>query len=113
MTTPGDGFHVDVTALKDAGLGLADLLAALEELKVEDIDCQRSFVGHTALADSYESFTTRWNVGVENLTKDGKQLSQRLVNAAGAYIEIDTAHQHQLSGLLEGLGDDPAIESME
>ena len=49
----------------------------------------------------------------ENLTKDGKGLSQRLVSAAGAYIEIDTQHQHQLTGLLDGLGDDPATESME
>lgn len=113
MTTPGDGFHVDVDALKDAGLGLADLLAALDELKVEDIDCQRTFIGHPGLADSYDSFTTRWNIGVANLTKDGQQLSRRLINAAGAYIEIDTAHQHQLTGLLDGLGTDPATESME
>lgn len=48
-----DGFHVDVDALKDAGLGLADLLGMLDELKVEDIDCDRSFIGHTGLADSY------------------------------------------------------------
>lgn len=113
MTAPGDGFHVDVNALKDAGLGLADLLTALDKLKVEDIDCQRSFIGHSGLADSYTSFTDRWNIGVDNLTKDGKALSQRLVDAAGAYIEIDTAHQHQLTGLLDGLGDDPAVESME
>jgi hypothetical protein len=31
----------------------------------------------------------------------------------GSPREIDTAHQHQLTGLLDGLGDDPAVESME
>lgn len=73
----GEGFHVDVDALKEAGLGLADLLAILDELAVEDIDCDRRFVGHKGLADAYESFTTRWNVGVENLTQDGQELSRR------------------------------------
>ena len=54
MTTPGDGFHVHVNALKDVGLGLADLLAALDAFKVvEDIDRRRTFLGHTGLADSY------------------------------------------------------------
>lgn len=108
-----DGFHVDVDALKDAGLGLADLLGMLDDLKVEDIDCDRKFIGHKGLADAYESFTTRWAIGVENLTKDGKTLSQRLVDAAGAYITIDAAHQHNLNGILEGLGADPAARSME
>jgi hypothetical protein len=109
---PSEGFHVDVDALKEAGLGLSDLLGMLNELKVEDIDCERTFLGHKGLADSYESFTSRWQVGVGNLTKDGQQLSRRLVNAAGAYIEIDQAHQHTLNGLLDGTGTDPGAESM-
>ncbi|TVT18043.1 hypothetical protein FNH05_35745 [Amycolatopsis rhizosphaerae] len=110
---PGEGFHVDVDALKEAGLGLSDLLGSLDELEVEDIDCERTFLGHKGLADSYESFTSRWQAGVANLTKDGQQLSRRLINAAGAYIEIDQAHQHTLNGLLDGGGADPAVESME
>ncbi|GAA3561263.1 hypothetical protein GCM10022222_51280 [Amycolatopsis ultiminotia] len=94
-----DGFTVDVDALKDAGLGLADLLAELKELKVEDIDCDRVFVGHGGLADAYGSFCSRWQVGVENLTKDGDGLAKRLINAAGMYIEADQAAVGDLGGL--------------
>jgi hypothetical protein len=107
-----DGFVVDVEALKDAGLGLADLLGDLDELKFENIDCDRQFIGHTKLADSYESFTTRWALGIENLTKDGEQLSRRLVDAAGAYIKADQAHEHKLKGIFDDTGTDPGATAM-
>ncbi|OXM65320.1 hypothetical protein [Amycolatopsis vastitatis] len=107
-----DGFAVDVEALKNAGLGLSDLLGDLEELQVENIDCDRKFIGHTKLADSYESFTTRWALGVENLTKDGQQLSRRLVDAAGAYIKADQAHEHKLKGIFDDTGADPGATAM-
>ncbi|WP_158894061.1 hypothetical protein [Amycolatopsis anabasis] len=104
----GTGFHVDVDALKAAGVGMAELLGMLDELKVEDIDCDRKFVGHKGLADAYESFTSRWNVGVSNLTEDGQELSRRLVDAAGAYIEADKQHRHNLTGILDGINDPAA-----
>lgn len=105
----GDGFAVDIDALKDAGLGLADLLAALDELQVEHIDCDRKFVGHTGLADAYESFCTRWHIGVENLTQDGQELSKRLINAAGMYIEADKAMAQQLARDLGGMVGEPQV----
>lgn len=52
-------FRVDVDALTDAGVGLAELLDELERLAVEHIDCDRAFVGHSALSDAYASFTER------------------------------------------------------
>lgn len=105
----GQGYSVDVDALKDAGLGLADLLVALDELHVENIDCDRKFVGHAGLADSYESFTTRWQVGVDTLTKDGTELSRRLVDAAGRYIEAEQKHHEMLKQIVSGTGDDPGV----
>jgi hypothetical protein len=75
-----DGFTVDVEALKNAGLGLSDLLGDLDELQVE------------------------------NLTKDGQRLSRRLVDAASAYIKADQAHEHKLKGIFDDTGaetDDP------
>ncbi|MCU1681895.1 MAG: hypothetical protein JWQ81_2634 [Amycolatopsis sp.] len=83
----GQGFTVDVDALKEAGLRLSDLLAALHELQVENIDCDRKFVGHTGPEDSYETFTTRWQICVTNLTKTFTQLSGHQYNArAPAYL---------------------------
>ncbi|MEA5358743.1 hypothetical protein VA596_04285 [Amycolatopsis sp., V23-08] len=108
-----DGFAVDVEALKNAGLGLSDLLGDLDELQVENIDCDRKFIGHTKLADSYESFTTRWALGVENLTKGGQHLSRRLVDAAGAYSKADQAHEHKLKGIFDDTGADPRRDGDE
>jgi hypothetical protein len=110
---PDGGFAVDVEALKKAGLGLADLLGDVAGLKVEDIDCDRNFVGHTGLADAYESFTSRWSVGVSNLTGDGQQLSRRMIDAAGAYIETDKAHEHTLKGIFTGAASDPGEQAMD
>lgn len=105
----GQGFTVDVDALKEAGLGLSDLLAALDELQVENIDCDRKFVGHGGLEDSYESFTTRWQIGVTNLTKDGTELSHRLIDAAGRYIEAEQKHHDMLQAIIHGTGPDPGL----
>lgn len=110
---PDGGFVVDVDALKKASLGLADPLGDVAGLAVEDIDCDRSYVGHTRLADSHESFTARWSIGVSNLTEDGQQLSRRMIDAAGAYIEADKAHAHTINGIFTGTGDDPAMQAKD
>lgn len=64
----GDHFHVDIEALKAAGLGLADVLADMNETKVSNIDCDSSFIGHEGLAAAYASFCDRWKTGIDNLT---------------------------------------------
>ncbi|HEY3690470.1 MAG TPA: hypothetical protein VGL46_09220 [Pseudonocardiaceae bacterium] len=106
------GFAVDAEALENAGLGLSDLLGEMGQLQVGDIDCDRGFVGHPGLADAYESFTTRWGIGVDSLTQDGQQLSRRLIDAAGAYIQADRAHEHTLKGIYDGTGPDPGKQPM-
>lgn len=108
----GEYFRVDVDALTDAGVGLAELLGAMEQLALEDIDCDRKFIGHSGLADAYESFAERWAAGIENLTADGKEMSQRMLDAAGAYIEADTEGERKLRGFFDGM-DDPGAEAIE
>jgi hypothetical protein len=84
-----ESFSVDIEALKNAGLGASHLMGLLSRHKVEDIDCDADAVGNQALGVALESFCERWQVGVENLTKDGQGLSQRLIDTAGAYLEVD------------------------
>lgn len=92
-----ESFHVDVEALKNAGLGAADLMGLLESHRVEDIDCDADAVGHEGLGAALASFCERWQVGVKNLTKDGQVLSRNLIDTAGAYLEVD----HKVAANLE------------
>lgn len=105
-------FRVDIDALTDAGIGLAELLDKLERIDVGDIDCERRFVGHPALSEAYASFTERWAVGIENLTTDGKDMSQRMLDAAGAYIEADTENERKFQRFFDGV-DDPGADVIE
>lgn len=51
-------------------------------------------------------------MGVESLTTDGKDMSQRMLDAAGAYIEADTEHERKLQGFFDGV-DDPGAGAIE
>ncbi|WP_128507544.1 hypothetical protein [Streptomyces inhibens] len=88
---------MDVEALKNAGLGAADLMALLGSHRVEDIDCDADAVGHEGLGAALARFCERWQVGVKNLTKDGRVLSRNLIDTAGAYLEVD----HQVAASLD------------
>ncbi|QZL04191.1 hypothetical protein K2224_14095 [Streptomyces sp. BHT-5-2] len=87
---------MDIEALKNAGLGAADLMALLESHRVEDVECDADVVGHEGLSAALAGFCERWQVGVQNLTKDGRGLSRNLIDTAGAYLEVD----HQVAANL-------------
>lgn len=84
-----DGFAVDIDALTGAGQGIKDLMAKLDQKKVEDIDCDSGAVGHGDLAEKLENFCDRWQLGVDNLLEDGAQIAQRLLDSAAAYRQRD------------------------
>ncbi|WP_406689630.1 hypothetical protein REH65_26830 [Saccharopolyspora sp. ID03-671] len=108
----GEYFRVDIDALTDAGIGIAELLTETEKLAVEDIDCAPESWGHPALAEACASFTERWDVGIASLLTDGNDMSQRMIDAAGAYIEADSEHERRLKGFFDGV-DDPGAEAIE
>lgn len=108
----GDYFRVDIDALTDAGIGLAELLTETDRLAVEDIDCASESVGHPALAEAYASFTDRWAVGIDSLLTDGNEMSQRMIDAAGSYIEADEEQERRLKGFFDGV-DDPGAGAIE
>lgn len=97
-----DGFTVDVDALTAAGQGIKDVMSKLDQMSVEDIDCDSDSVGHSGLADRLESFCGRWQIGVENLLEDGAQIAQRLLDSAEAYRGHDNAIAKVLSGGVDG-----------
>lgn len=71
------GIEVDPDALRGLGQDIADLLGMLSQLQIHMIDCDRKFVGHSGLADSYDSFTERWAVGVAALMEDAGTMSEQ------------------------------------
>ncbi|MCX2729409.1 NucA/NucB deoxyribonuclease domain-containing protein [Saccharopolyspora sp. NFXS83] len=101
----GDGFRVDVEAIKTAGLGIAELMASLTATQVDDVDATPGAVGHPGLASGVAGFCDRWQVGAENLTKDGEQLSRNLIDCAGTYLAIEQDLVFALGGSAEDLVD--------
>ncbi len=77
--------------------------------KVSDIDCDQAAVGHSRLADTVEEFCIRWSLGVENLAKDAQEVSERLIECARVYEELDHGAEDRFDRLLQG-NDDPAAQ---
>jgi hypothetical protein len=103
-----DGFRVDLPALLEATQGVVGTLKAVQVRKVSDIDADKSAFGHDGLGGTVENFCTRWELGVENLVKDGQEVADRLVRSVVAYVKVDTAGQHRMEKILSGSGPDPA-----
>lgn len=84
-----DGFRVDLGALRRAASGIRDTMDELATRKVSDIDPASSSMGHDRLAATTEDFCTRWEIGVENLTKDIGVLVDGLDACVRAYDDTD------------------------
>ncbi|MFB8240505.1 hypothetical protein ACFC58_28585 [Kitasatospora purpeofusca] len=106
-----DGFKVDLGALESAASGITETLAKLQFKKVSDLDPRKEDIGHAHLADVLEKFCTRWELGVENLAKDARTVSQRLNLSVKAYREVDGRIVGHLSGTLgRDSGGDPGVK---
>lgn len=101
----GQGFRVDIEALKAAGLGLAEMMADLADAPVGHIECARNAVGHHGLASSVDGFCGRWQQGMNYLVGDGHQLSRNLIDCAGTYLEIDQNAVFALGGSMADILD--------
>lgn len=104
-----DGFRVDVGALVKAADGVVSTIQALGVKKVSDIDANKSAFGHDHLGGTVSNFCTRWEIGVENLTKDASEIAERLVRSAQAYVMMDDEGQSRMDNLLQGSGPDPGV----
>jgi hypothetical protein len=73
-----DGFRVDLGALGDAAEGINITLYNLQSKKVDGIGGQQGDYGHECLGSTVADFCDRWELGVENLVKDGQEVANRL-----------------------------------
>ena len=84
-----DGFRVDLAALRRAASGVRDTMDEMATHQVSDLDPPTSALGHDRLGGTLENFCTRWQLGVENLTKDMGVLVDGLDNCVQAYDSTD------------------------
>ena len=105
-----DGFSVDLGALEDAAAGVNTTLNDLAAHKVSDLVGAAGDYGHADLASTAADFCSRWELGVENLAKDGQQVSDRLSMSVQAYLQVDEGAKGIFDGILtHTTGADPGV----
>lgn len=97
-------FYVDLDALQDAASGINTTLDAMATKKVSDIDAPKDAFGHDELATAVLDFCDRWNIGVENLAKDGAEVSDRLNQCVKRYQAAEVANQTNLNRAIQNEG---------
>ncbi|MFI9321341.1 hypothetical protein ACIGXI_16380 [Kitasatospora aureofaciens] len=78
--------------------------------RVSDIPHDESAIGNHELAGTLGDFLSRWQRGVDNLTKDGQEISARLSASVKAYSDAEQAAHGDLNGILEKSGTDPGVK---
>jgi hypothetical protein len=107
-----DGFEVDLTSLVHAAEGVNGVITDMTYNKVSNISGSGADYGDGDLASVMSDFCARWEIGVDNLTKDAQQVAARLMQSADAYAKAEHANVSMLSGILERrTGTDPAASS--
>lgn len=107
-----NGFEVDLTSLARAADGVNGVISDMQHNKVSDIGGQGADYGDGNLAGVMSSFCSRWEIGVENLTKDATEVASRLTKSAEEYATAESTNVEMISGMmLRRSGADPASSS--
>jgi hypothetical protein len=104
-----DGFRVDLAALEDAAAGINMTLEDLGRARVDSLDGRSADYGNDHLADTVADFCDRWEIGVEHLATDGREVAQRLSQNVQDYRKVDASAKDRMHGILQRpTGPDPA-----
>ncbi len=107
-----DGFAVDIGALERAAAGIDDILDEATGRRVSGLRCDQAAVGDAGLAGALQDFCSRWQRGIGNLTKDGREMAARLAVCAETYRRAEQDTRDRIAnGVLYGPGQDPAARS--
>lgn len=102
------GFKVDLGALEIAAQGVNNTLDQLAARKVNDIGGNQADYGNDDLASTVADFCDRWEIGVENLAKDGQEIADRLSKSVAGYLTVDSHLKGMFDGVLQrSTGQDP------
>jgi hypothetical protein len=104
------GFRVDLHALEKAAAGVNGTLDEVSRQSVKSIPHDSSAAGHDGFGKTLSDFLDRWQRGVDNLAKDGQEISARLTANVKAYRKADQGVQDEISGIVQGRGTDPGMK---
>jgi hypothetical protein len=103
-----NGFWVDMGALERAAAGIDGTLDEVAQQAVDSIPHSESAFGHERLAGTVADFCSRWQTGVDNLSKDGREIAARLTVSVRVYRKAEQSIQNKITnGILRGHGPDP------
>jgi hypothetical protein len=106
-----EGFRVDLGALESAAAGVNETLADLRAARVDALDGNVADYGHDHLAETVKDFCDRWEIGIEHLATDGREVAQRLTDSVKAYLAVDKATKGRMDGIYQSpTGPDAAAE---
>jgi hypothetical protein len=107
----GDGFRVDMGALERAAAGVDGTLDEVSQQKVSDIPHDDAALGHAGLAAALSDFCGRWQQGVDDLAKDGREIAARLTASVAVYRKAEQNIEDRITGgILVGPGPDPGVQ---
>jgi hypothetical protein len=104
-----DGFSVDLGALESAASGVDDTLTDLRKVPIDSPGGKTLDYGHDHLAGTVKDFCDRWEIGVEHLGADGREVVQRLKQSVQDYLAADKAAKGRMDGIFASRTEpDPA-----
>ena len=104
-------FSVDLDALESAAAGINSTINELRSHSVNQLEVTVAQSGHREFADSVNTFSERWQLGVENLARDAQAIANRLSFSVQDYLgaEADNvAAVNTATGMLESATDPSA-----
>jgi hypothetical protein len=105
-----DGFLVDLEALERAAAGVDGTLDEVSQQEVSAIPVDETSLGHELLAATLTDFRSRWQLGVNNLVKDGREIAARLTVNVMMYRKAEQDTIDRLNhGVLTGPSTDPGM----
>ncbi len=105
-----NGFLVDLGALERAAAGVDVTLDEMSEQRVSAIPLGETAVGHENLTATLADFCSRWQLGVGNIVKDGREIAARLTVSVALYRKAEQNIIDTIShGVLTGPGPDPGV----
>ena len=96
-------------ALVQASEGVNGAMSDLQNNKVSGIGGPAADYGDDDLAGTVSDYCGRWEIGVEHLVNDAKEVASRLSLSAATYATAEKTVIAHLTGILQSrTGTDPA-----
>lgn len=101
----GDGFDVDVDALRGAASGIGKTIHDRDVCEIRGVCGDAEQYGSDAVHGAFADFCGRWQYGVEVLLDDAEGIRDALDRAASAYQATDEGMRDPLQEAARAMGE--------